>query len=567
MTSFEEIGVQENVILGLEKLGFETPTPVQESVIPRMLEKRGDMISLAQTGTGKTAAFGIPLIQLLNTQSKETQALVLCPTRELCIQVAKDVQAYAKYIPAVRVEAVYGGTSIEQQIRALKRGVHIVVATPGRLNDLLRRRKVDLSNIFSAVLDEADEMLQMGFLDDLNAILSQTPKEKSTLLFSATMSKPVALIARKYMKDPEEITIGQRNRGTENVQHQYCMAKVRDRYPALKRIVDFNSDIYGIIFCRTRQETKDIADKLIQDGYAADALHGDLSQAQRDQVMKRFRKKSLQILVATDVAARGLDVNDLTHVINYNLPDDAANYTHRSGRTGRAGKQGISMAIIQPRETFKIKDIERRLGRKFECIQIPSGDEICQKQLFGLAENISAHQVDYAKINPFFEEIEQKFASLDRDDLIKRLLSLELNRLLEYYQYAPDLNTTAEKSRKTQKTIPGKRISNQKFTRFFLNVGKNDGIIPQRLLGELNDVPGTPRIRVGRIEIMKSSATLEADSRYVPQVLNAFQHLMINGKPVSIKVAAGKQQEDKISEKGYKRKKTRKSAPKNYRRA
>lgn len=566
MTSFENIGVQENIILGLTKLGFEAPTPVQASVIPRMLQKHGDMISLAQTGTGKTAAFGIPLLQLTDTRSKETQSLVLCPTRELCIQVAKDMQAYAEYMPAVKIIAVYGGTSIDQQIQTIKRGVHVIVATPGRLNDLLRRGKVNLTNISSLVLDEADEMLQMGFIDELDAILAQTPASKNTLLFSATMSKAVSLIAGNYMKNPEEVTIGERNSGTENVHHQYYMAKAKDRYPVLKRIVDFNPDMYAIVFCRTRQETKDIADNLIQDGYAADALHGDLSQGQRDHVMKKFRNKSMQILVATDVAARGLDVNDLTHVINYNLPDDTANYTHRSGRTGRAGKKGVSVAIIHSRETFKIKDIERRLSRKFECGRIPTGNEICKKQLLGLAENILQHDVDQHNIHSFFGEMEQKLASLDREELIKRLLSMELNRLLEYYQHAPDLNVAEEKQRKTKSSVSGKRFENDSFACFTLNVGKKDGLLPQRILGKINDVPGAQRIRVGKIEILKNTATLEADSKYITQVLNAFQHLMINGKPVSIKVAE-KHPGDKFFDRGNKRKSSKRPAPKNYQRA
>lgn len=540
MTSFQSIGVQKNIILGLEKLGFSEPTPVQAGVIPRMLQRDGDMIGLAQTGTGKTAAFGIPLLQLTDPRRRETQALVLCPTRELCIQVAGDMQTYGEYLPEIKITAVYGGANIERQIQTVARGAHIIVATPGRLNDLLRRGKVDLSRISSLVLDEADEMLQMGFLEELDSILARTPEEKNTLLFSATMSKAVSLVAGNYMKNPEEITIGRRNGGTENVQHIYYMAKARDRYPALKRIVDFNSEMYAIVFCRTRQETNDIAENLIQDGYRADALHGDLSQAQRDQVMRKFHSKSIRILVATDVAARGLDVTDLSHVINYNLPDDVANYTHRSGRTGRAGKKGVSIAIIHSRETFRIREIEKRIGRQFEVGRIPTGEEICRKQLQKVVGGILEHSVPSHQLPAYVKEVESSLMSLSHEDLIRRIVSMELERLLGYYSQAPDLNLSGPEERKGKagKSAFEKRNDQGGFARFSLNVGKKDGLLPQRILGEINDAQeGDRRIRVGRIEIMKSSATLEADSRYIPQVLAAFQHLMINGKPVTIKVS------------------------------
>lgn len=541
MTQFIDIGIREDILKGLEALGFDSPTPVQEQVIPLMLKKQVDLVSLAQTGTGKTAAFGVPLVQLTDALSKKTQALVLCPTRELCIQVTRDVTAFAKYVAGVKVLAVYGGASIDKQINALRKGVQIIVATPGRLNDLIRRKKVDISAINSVVLDEADEMLQMGFQDELNAILAQTPEDKNILLFSATMSKEVTSIASKYMTDPQEITIGERNAGTENVRHLYYMVQAKDRYQALKRIADINPDIYSIIFCRTRQETKDIADKLIEDGYNADALHGELSQGQRDHVMNKFRRKNLQMLVATDVAARGLDVNDLTHVINYNLPDDISNYTHRSGRTGRAGKTGTSIAIIHMRELYRIRDIEKKLKRKFEKGRIPSGQEICEKQLLSLINTMKQVDIEHEQIDPFLPAIVETLASLDREELIKRFVSVEFKRFLEYYRNAPDLNVAEGKKRgefkRGKEGKSGRQFQGQKFTRFFLNVGKKDGVYPQRLIGEINEANGNSRIKIGKIEIMNDSAFLEADSKYIPQIMGAFQHLRINGKPVSIEVA------------------------------
>ncbi|MHA1879782.1 MAG: DEAD/DEAH box helicase [Candidatus Heimdallarchaeota archaeon] len=530
---------------GLTSLGFQEPTPVQAQIIPLMLERQVDLVGLAQTGTGKTAALGIPLIQRTNTKSRQTQGLVLCPTRELCVQVARDLEAYSRHVEGLRTLAVYGGASIEQQIKALRKGVQIIVATPGRLNDLIRRGKVDISGVRYVVLDEADEMLQMGFQDELNAILARTPLEKNTLLFSATMSKEVAAIAGKYMSDPVEITIGKRNAGSENVSHEYYMVHARDRYIALRRIVDNCPNIYSIIFCRTRQETNEVANKLIQDGYNADALHGDLSQDQRDQVMKKFRCKNLQILVATDVAARGLDINDLTHVINYNLPDDLGNYTHRSGRTGRAGCTGTSVAIVHMKERFKIGEIEKKIKKKFKQCRIPSGEEICKKQLARLVDVVTKVEVDYDRIDPLYAGISEKLGSLDREELIKRFVSLEFNRFLEYYKNAPDLNVSdgAKKRQGKRERQGGESADNsnreQKFTRFFLNVGRRDGIMPQGLMGKINGVPGARRIKVGKIEIMRNKALLEADSKFTPQILDAFQHIKINGKTVSIEVARG----------------------------
>lgn len=547
MNTFADIGIRHDIIKGLSALGFVEPTPVQAEVIPLMLERQVDLVSLAQTGTGKTAAFGLPLIQLVNPKSRQTQGLILCPTRELCMQVSRDLASFARFVEGVQVLAVYGGTSIEPQIKALRRGVQVIVATPGRLNDLLNRGKVDISKVRYAVFDEADEMLQMGFQDELNAILSKTPAEKNTLLFSATMSKEVANIAGRYMSDPVEVTIGRRNAGAENVQHEYYLVNSRDRYAALKRIVDNCPDNYAIIFCRTRLDTNNVANKLIQDGYNADALHGDLSQAQRDQVMKKFRGKNLQILVATDVAARGLDVNDLTHVINYNLPDDIAGYTHRSGRTGRAGHTGISIALVQMNERFKIKQIENKIQKKFKQCRIPSGAEICRKQLVKLIDSVAGVEVDHGQIDPLYDEIAARLGELDREELIKKFVSLEFNRFLKYYKNAPDLNMKVnEKSRKQRlnkersgwdKSSKANHRSQPQFARFSLNVGRRDGIMPQGLIGAINRAPGGGKIMVGKIEIMRNKVTLEADSRFTPQILNAFQHFTINGKNVSIELA------------------------------
>ncbi|MBU0483464.1 MAG: DEAD/DEAH box helicase [Proteobacteria bacterium] len=545
MNAFTALGINDDLLKGLSTLGFEEPTPVQVQVIPLMLEKQVDLVSLAQTGTGKTAAFGLPLIQLTDTKNHKTQGLILCPTRELCVQVAKDLESFAKHVAGLRILAVYGGASIEQQISALRRGIQIIVATPGRLNDLIRRRRVDISAVRYVVFDEADEMLQMGFQEELNAILAQTPKEKSTWLFSATMSKAVAAIAAKYMTNPVELTIGKRNAGAENVRHEYYMVHAKDRYLALKRIVDNYPSIYSIIFCRTRKETHEVANKLIQDGYNADALHGDLSQVQRDQVMDKFRAKNLQILVATDVAARGLDVNDLTHIINYNLPDDTSNYTHRSGRTGRAGRTGISIAIINMKERFKINEIEKMLNKKFKQGRIPSGVEICKKQLVRLIDVVTKVEVNHDQIDPLYAEIAEKFESMDREELVKRFVSVEFNRYLEYYKNAPDLNVSGGDKKGPLKNDRSRGESTssanrpQQFTRFFLNVGRRQGITPQDLIAKINGIPGGGRIKVGKIEILRNSALLEADSKFTSQILDTFGQAQINTNTISIEVAGG----------------------------
>ena len=545
MNAFANLGLNDDLLKGLAKLGFNEPTPVQQQVIPLMLDRPVDLVGLAQTGTGKTAAFGLPLIQLTKTKNRKTQGLILCPTRELCVQVARDLESFAKHVKGLKVLAIYGGASAMDQIRVLRTGVQIIVATPGRLNDLINRGKVDISGVRHVVFDEADEMLQMGFQEELNAILTHTPAEKNTLLFSATMSREVKAIANRYMSNPVELTVGKRNAGAENVDHEYYMVHARNRYLALKRIVDNSPGNYSIIFCRTRLETNEVAEKLIQDGYNADALHGELTQAQRDQVMKKFRSKTLQLLVATDVAARGLDVTDLTHVINYNLPDETAGYTHRSGRTGRAGRKGTSIAIINMKEMYKIRQIEKNIKKKFKQCRVPSGEEICKKQLVGLIDVVKKVEVNSAQIDPLYADIAKKLEHFDREELIKRFISLEFNQFLEYYKYAPDLNVTetTKKQRGPRERKfsgpAGDTGSGKKFARFSLNVGRRQGIMPQGLIGKINGIPGVGRIKIGKINIKRNTAMLEADSKFTPQILAAFQHAEINGKTVSIELLQG----------------------------
>ncbi|HEY8405033.1 MAG TPA: DEAD/DEAH box helicase [Flavobacteriales bacterium] len=467
MTNFDLLGLSKPVLRAIAELGFETPTPIQEQAIPVMLGGNQDVVALAQTGTGKTAAFGLPLIDLLDFNERHTQALVLAPTRELCMQIARDLSNFSKYINGAHVVAIYGGASIEGQIREVRKGPQIVVATPGRLVDMIERGIVDLSKIDFVVLDEADEMLTMGFKDDLDMILSQTPEEKNTWLFSATMPYDVQRIARSYMKEPFEVTVGQKNSGNENIEHIYYVVNARDRYLALKRIADYNPDIFAIVFCRTKAETQQVADALIKDGYSADALHGDLSQAQRDFVMKRYRSRSLQMLVATDVAARGIDVNDVTHVINYNLPDEIESYTHRSGRTARAGKTGVSIAIIHSKEIGKIRQIEKIIKRPFKQAQIPTGFDVCEQQLMSLVRKLNSVEVNEKSIEQYLEAVYAEVEGLSREDIIKRFVSLEFNRFAEYYRNAPDLNANAAKDQ-------GRRTGNG-MVKMYMNLGSIDG--------------------------------------------------------------------------------------------
>ena len=542
MTSFAELGLDADLLKSLDRLGFSTPTPVQEEVIPCLLKLKDDLVGLSQTGTGKTAAYGLPLIQLLDRAQMKTQTLILCPTRELCVQVTKDLHTFSRYLAGVKIVAVYGGASIVTQSRQLQQGAQIIVATPGRLLAFINEKKVDLRAIRAVVLDEADEMLQMGFQEDLNAILAVTPATKKTILFSATMPREVVTIANRYMKNPVEVTIGERNQGIENVHHIYYLTAEKNRYQTLKRIADSNPDIYAIIFCRTRQETREIAEKLIEDGYNADALHGELSQGQRDAVMHKFRRRNLQLLVATDVAARGLDVKDLSHVINYNLPDDASSYTHRSGRTGRAGKEGVSIAIVQPREKYKLNQIERRLKRRFEQGRIPTGQEICQLRMLHYLDKLKKREIDTTHIEPFLPAIFENLIPLEREELIKRFVLAEFAPILRSYRNAPDLNVRERevKSRheRSERRSSDKRYTTatkgrEQFTRFHLNVGKRDGVNPGRLIGEINDATADGRrVQVGRIEILKNCSLLEADSRSEAEILHAFSNLMINGRRV-----------------------------------
>ena len=448
MKTFQELGICDEILKAITELGYENPMPVQEQVIPHLLNEETDLVALAQTGTGKTAAFGLPVIQRIDLSLCKPQALILSPTRELCLQIASDLTDYSQYVSGLRILPVYGGSSIESQIKTLKKGVHIIVATPGRLVDLIERRTVQLDHVSTVIMDEADEMLNMGFLDSINAILSKVPQERKMLLFSATMPKEIEQIARTYMHEPKEVVVGSRNEGAENVRHVYYMVHAKDKYPALKRIADYYPSIYGIIFCRTRRETQEIADQLIADGYNADSLHGELSQTQRDAVMQKFRLRNLQLLVATDVAARGLDVTDLTHVINYGLPDDIETYTHRSGRTGRAGKSGVSVAIVHSREKGKMRAIEKIIGKKFERGMVPTGEQICEKQLFNLADRIEKVKVNEEEIAKYLPNISRKLGWLTEQDLIKRIVSLEFNRLIDYYRDTPDLDIPDENTRK-----------------------------------------------------------------------------------------------------------------------
>lgn len=520
--TFEDLSIIPEIRKAIIELGFEHPMPVQEKVIPLLLNKENDIIALAQTGTGKTAAYGIPLIQESDIDKKVPQALVLSPTRELCVQIAGDLNDFSKYMDEIKVIPVYGGSSIDTQIRSIKKGAQIIVATPGRLMDLIKRRAINLSSVRRVVLDEADEMLNMGFLEDINMILEQIPKERITLLFSATMPDEISKITHKYMRNPIEVTIGSKNSGAENVKHICYVVHAKDRYLALKRIVDYVPGVYGIVFCRTRKETQEIADKLIQDGYNADALHGDLSQSQRDSVMQKFRSRNITLLVATDVAARGLDVNDLTHVINYNLPDDPDVYTHRSGRTGRSGKTGISVVIVHMKEKRTIQLIEKKIKKSFIFSKIPSGSEVCEKQLFNFIEKMEKVEVDHAQINSYLPAIFRKLEWLDKEDLITRFVSLEFNRFLEYYKNAKDINVSedAEDYGKGREKFKNReRSSESGYTRLFINMGKLDGLFASQLIELINSNTKGLKVDIGRIDLFKSFSFFEVESSSADQLI------------------------------------------------
>jgi len=590
MITFEELGIHPVHVDALKELGFEYPMPVQEKVIPLLLAGPVDIVALAQTGTGKTAAFGLPLIQMTDPHSKVPEALILAPTRELCIQIAGDLNDFAKNTDDLKILPVYGGSSMEVQIKALKKGVQIVVATPGRLCDLIRRKAIKLNEVKTVILDEADEMLNMGFQESINDILSEVPKERATLLFSATMPAEVAVIARKYMRNPVEITIGDRNSGADNIKHLYYTVHARDKYIALKRIVDYYPNIYGIIFCRTRKDTQEVADKLMHDGYNAESLHGDLSQAQRDMVMQKFRIRHVKLLVATDVAARGLDVNDLTHIINYNLPEEILAYAHRSGRTGRAGKAGISIAIINLKEKHLIKQIEKKIKKTFVAAKVPGGREICEKQLFNMIIKMEEVDIEHTEIDTYLPTIYRKLEWLDKEEIIKRFVALEFNRFLEYYKNAKDINVSDDKSSGSYKESYKERESgsykdrergsykdrergsykerdkgsykeretgsykererdtdgpsrlrknDSGFTRLFINQGKSDGLFPISLIELVNEHTPGKKVPLGRIDLSDRSASFEVGSDFAEFLIKALQNQDFRGSEITVGLDTG----------------------------
>ena len=549
MKTFEELGVSEEIRRAITELGFESPMPVQEEVIPYLLGSNNDVIALAQTGTGKTAAFGIPVLQRLDPESHETQALVLSPTRELCLQIADDLKDFSKYMKGINIVAVYGGASIENQIRALRHGAQVIVATPGRLIDLMHRGKANLENVYNVVLDEADEMLNMGFTESINEIFEGVPKDRNTLLFSATMSREIERIAKSYLREYKEIVVGSRNEGAENVNHIYYMVHAKDKYLALKRIVDYNPKIFGIIFCRTKLETQDIADKLIRDGYNAESLHGDLSQQQRDLTMQKFRQHLTQLLVATDVAARGLDVDDLTHVINFGLPDDIESYTHRSGRTGRAGKKGTSISIMHIREKHKMRAIEKEIGKSFVEGEIPSAKEICKKQLYKVMDQIVKTDVNDEEIDPFMTDINRYFEFMDKEDLIKKIVSMEFGKFLAYYADAPEIEAPSKSSRgetsgkrggKGERGGRGERSNTPRgrrrgaesgYRRLFINLGKDDGFYPGEVMQYINKhVEG--RQEVGHIDLLGKFSYIEVPENDAQKVMRALDGTRYKGREV-----------------------------------
>lgn len=532
--TFQEMGLNSSVLKAIAELGFETPTPIQEQAIPIMLGGLQDVVALAQTGTGKTAAFGLPLTSILDFQSKQTQALILCPTRELCMQITRDLQNFTKYINGAHVVAIYGGASIEGQIKEMRRGPQIIVGTPGRMVDMIERRVLELSTVEFVVLDEADEMLHMGFKEDLDRILSETGEKKNTWLFSATMPNEVLRISKSYMNDPVEVTVGNKNAGNENIEHLYYVVHQKDKYLALKRIADYNPDIFAIVFCRTKAETQQVADQLIKDGYNADALHGDLSQAQRDFVMKRYRSRALQMLVATDVAARGIDVNDVTHVINYNIPDEIENYTHRSGRTARAGKSGVSILLINMREQYKIREIEKVIKQKFTQVPVPTGEEVCEQQLIGLVKRLHNVEVDEKAIDRFLPVAMEELKELDREEIIKRFLSLEFNRFIEYYRNAVDLNSNAGRKEERGSSRPG-------VVKLYMNIGQLDGFDFNNIkdfIAENGNVRGTD---ITWADVKNTFSLIEVRTEVAEAVTQAIHGAVYRGRTVRVESRGNKE--------------------------
>jgi len=548
MKTFEELGINPELLKAIQEEGFVTPMPIQEMVIPHLLNKQSDVIGLAQTGTGKTAAFGLPLLQRIDTGESVPQALVIAPTRELCLQISSDLADFAKYIDSLRILPVYGGSSIESQIRSLRKGVQVVVATPGRLIDLINRGEVRLDNVHTVVLDEADEMLNMGFIDDIKEILTHVPEDRKMLMFSATMPKEIADVVGKFMRDPVEFVAGSKNEGAKNVTHIYYMVKAHDKYLCLKRVADNNPNIYGIIFCRTRAETQEIADKLIADGYNADCLHGDLSQQQRDLAMRKFRDHVTQLLVATDVAARGLDVDDLTHVINYGLPDDPAVYTHRSGRTGRANKTGVSIAIIHSREKGKLRLIEERIGKKFEYRKVPTPEHIIEKQLYSLADRLERVEVDEEQIAKYLPAVRKKLEWLTEEDLLKRIFSLEFNRLLRYYQDMPEIDLNAsdknkgkdhdkEKGERRKKKDKDRRTADEGFERIMVNIGKSHGFFPGNLMELVNRNVVGSKPDIGRIDLLPGYTLFDVRKDDAHRIIEALKNADFFGQRLRAEIA------------------------------
>lgn len=552
MITFKDLGLNPELIEAVDDLGFENPSEIQEKAIPLLLEDQSDLVGLAQTGTGKTAAFGLPLIQQVDTSKKHTQGLILSPTRELCLQITKDFQEYAKHTPNLNIVAVYGGASIAEQSRKIKRGAQVIVATPGRMKDMLRRRMVDISKIHTCVLDEADEMLNMGFYEDITDILKHSPKNKNTWLFSATMPKEVAKIAKKFMNAPTEITVGQKNMGTKNVSHVYYAINSRDRYKALKRLVDSYPGIFAVIFCRTKRGTQKVAERLAEDGYNASALHGDLSQNQRDLVMRSFRNKQIQLLVATDVASRGIDVNDITHVINYQLPDEIEVYTHRSGRTGRAGKEGISVVLTTSREKRKIKQIEKIIQQKFTESKLPSAEEIAHFQLEGQLQKLKETEI-HKDIEKYLPKIEEEFADLNKSDILKRILSVELNKILRYYENAPQLNA--------QGNIDSGEI------RYFVNVGSKDGLNWQKLKDFIREELKMTRDEISGVEVKNSFSFFNADKAFKEKILNDLNGKFFEGRQLRIEITKSKKsgKSKRRKSRGKKRGKSKNARRKNIR--
>ncbi len=556
MNKFEQLGLNEQLLDAIKDMGFETPSEVQEKAIPVLLEQDIDMVALAQTGTGKTAAFGFPMIQKIDAGSKKTQGLILSPTRELCLQITNELKNYSKYVKGLHVVAIYGGASISEQARDVKRGAQIVVATPGRMKDMINRKMVNINEINYCVLDEADEMLNMGFYEDITSILSHTPKEKLTWLFSATMPREVSSIAKKFMKKPLEITVGTKNSGSINVQHEYYLVSGRERYQALKRLADANPDIFSVIFCRTKRDTQSVAEKLIEDGYNAAALHGDLSQNQRDLVMKSFRSNQIQMLVATDVAARGIDVDDITHVINYQLPDEIETYTHRSGRTGRAGKSGISMVILPKSEIRKIRAIEKKIQKEFIQKQIPSGMEICEIQLYHLASKIKNTEIN-PEVTNYLPAINDVLQEIDREELIKKMISVEFTRFFNYYKNARDLNANLSgNDRAGDRESRGNRSGNNGETRYFINVGERDGYDWRSLKDFLKETMNLGRDDVFKVDVKESFSFFNTDESHTPAFLEMFKDFKMDGRFINVEVSsqpAGGRGRDRKGKGGRKR--------------